>query len=491
MDKKKRVRKLFVLPLIVIGIFVSALFLINENGGAAASNSDPLKREIKISKNVTTEESTIFLPLIARNFPPPPSVFGAETFKFTDPDVIQLAVNAKISWLRIPAFDWSVIEPNAPVGGVHTYDWSQVPESSLENIAANHMYAIAMVQKTPSWAWKIPNKYCGPIAEAQLDDFAAFLQAAVHRYSKPPYNVHYWELGNEPDIDPSLVGSNSGFGCWGDDDDPYYGGGYYAEMLKAAYPAIKAADPDAQVLIGGLLLFCDPNDPDCSDPKPPKFFEGILRNDGGNFFDIVSFHGYAYYSGGLIEDENFPGWDQRGGVVLGKAAFLREVMMNYGVNKPLLHTEGALLCPDTNTLNCDETYQDIKADYVVRLFTRVLADDFAGSIWFTLEGGGWRGSGLIGDASDPNPSYKVIKFMTRELADAQFLGKPLGSGGELRAYSFRVPGKRVWVVWSVDELTHNLTLPSGYTQVYDKFGDPVTVSGDVLEVKSPVYVELP
>ena len=39
-------------------------------------------------------------------------------------------------------------------------------------------------------------------------------------------------------------------------NDPYYGGGYYAEMLKIVYPQIKAADPEAQILIGGLLLFC-------------------------------------------------------------------------------------------------------------------------------------------------------------------------------------------------------------------------------------------
>ena len=34
------------------------------------------------------------------------------------------------------------------------------------------------------------------------------------------FDVHYWELGNEPDVDPILVNSSSGFGCWGDIDDP-------------------------------------------------------------------------------------------------------------------------------------------------------------------------------------------------------------------------------------------------------------------------------
>jgi hypothetical protein len=79
----------------------------------------------------------------------------------------------------------------------------------------------------------------------------------VARYSVPPYNVKYWELWNEPDVDPALAGLIGGdipFGCWGDSTDPYYGGGYYAEMLKAVYPRIKAADPQAQVARGRIAL---------------------------------------------------------------------------------------------------------------------------------------------------------------------------------------------------------------------------------------------
>ena len=64
---------------------------------------------------------------------------------------------------------------------------------------------------------------------------------AVERYSAPPYNVIYWEVGNEPDIDPSLVDGDEIYGCWGDKTDAYYGGGYYAEVLKQVYPAVKKA----------------------------------------------------------------------------------------------------------------------------------------------------------------------------------------------------------------------------------------------------------
>ena len=449
--------------------------------------------------SLAAETTSVYLPLVMRDFPSPPTVFGGHVSTFTDPALIQLAEEARVSWVRLSAFDWSKIEPNPPVNGMHTYDWSSVPEDSLRNIAASHMYAIAVVLNTPSWAQKYAGATCGPPAQDKLSDYAAFLQAAVQKYGASPYNVRYWELGNEPDVDPSLVPPDLGFGCWGDDDDPYYGGGYYADMLKVVYPAIKAVDPSAQVLNGGLLLDCDPADQDCDHATgkdiPPRFFEGILRNGGGDFLDAVNFHGYAYIWKGEIVDEEHPSWDQRGGVVLGKAAFLQEVMQQYGVDKPLLDTEGALLCPEWNHTDCDPptaAYEDAKADYVVWLYTRTLADNFMGTVWYTLSGGGWRNAGLIGDTGNPTSAYYAFKFIAAELAGAEYTGQPSGLDSALRGYIFRKPdGTSVWVVWAVDNAAHTLTLPEGYTQVYDKVGASLSVSTDTLDVKSPVYIEVP
>ena len=76
----------------------------------------------------------------------------------------------------------------------------------------------------------------------------------VERYGSPPYNVKYWELGNEPDAAWQHIASDSVFGCWGDVNAPFYGGQHYGEMLKEVYPQIKSTDPDAHVVVGGLLL---------------------------------------------------------------------------------------------------------------------------------------------------------------------------------------------------------------------------------------------
>ena len=446
------------------------------------------------SSQIVVSENTIYLPLITRNYPPPPTIFGGQVSSFTNTALIQLASDARLSWVRIDAFKWNEIEPIEPVNGNHTYDWSHVPETSLQNIAANNMYAIAVVHMTPDWAQKYAGVSCGPIKQENLADFAVFLQAAVKRYSRPPYRVHYWELGNEPDIDYGLVTPDSGYGCWGKDSDPYYGGGYYAEMLQVVYHAIKAVDPQAKILIGGLLLDCDPNDADCKNPKPAKFLEGILRHGGGNYFDIVSFHGYAQFKDGIPDDENYLSWNERGGVVLGKVNFLNEVLNRFGVNKPLLLTEGGLTCPSWNRTDCDppgEQFEDIKADYVVWLYTRGLAKNLLGSVWYTFDTVNWRSGSLIGQVANPNPAYDAFKFITSELSNVTYLGQPLESSNPLRSYEFLGLGKHVWVIWSPDGSSHELTLPSGYTHIYNKFGNPMSVSGSVINVNSPIYIELP
>ena len=162
------------------------------------------------------------------------------------------------------------------------------------------------------------------------------MEEAVTRYSKPPYNVKYWELGNEPDVDPANMPPNAVYGCWGNINDPYYGGGYYAELLKAIYPRIKVADPDAQVLIGGLLLDCDPTNPPIDantglprNCTPSRFLEGILLNGGGEFFDSVSFHAYDYYGSNLGEYSNanwHSSWNTTGPVLTAKVNYLRKLL---------------------------------------------------------------------------------------------------------------------------------------------------------------------
>ena len=432
------------------------------------------------------QNQTAHLPLIAMNHPLPPPIFGTE-MKSTSVQSAELADDAGVNWLRFSAFDWDRIQPTS----ASPYYWQAVDESSLKNAADKGLEIIATIKYAPEWAQKVPGSFCGPIKQDALDEYARFLSALVRRYSQAPYYIQYWELGNEPDVDPMLVGPRHVFGCWGNENDPYYGGGYYAEMLKAAYPAIKAADPRAQVLIGGLLLDCDPtHPPQGKDCKPAKFLEGILRNGGGDYFDIVSFHGYPLYDGSLQWDEHFPSWEARGGVVLGKIDFLREVMASYGVDKTLMHTEGALLCHHNSPM-CNppepEFYQD-QADYVVWLYVRNWAQDLQATIWYQFEGPGWRHGGLLDGDQQPKPAYDALQFLSQELDGAKY-NQAVTAYPSLEAHEFSAPGKKVWVLWAPDEQPHTITLPASADRVFDKYGNQLVPTDNTISILHPTYIE--
>ena len=97
-----------------------------------------------------------------------------------------------------------------------------------------------IVRSTPAWAQQVAGCRAARSSLQPLMRLLALCMIWSARYSVPPYNVHMWEIGNEPDVG-SICGGDSEFGCWGNPADAYYGGGAYGEMLKRVYPGIKQA----------------------------------------------------------------------------------------------------------------------------------------------------------------------------------------------------------------------------------------------------------
>ena len=418
-------------------------------------------------------------------------LFGVEPHHPSNDVILGRLVDSGSRIIRYGSVLWSDVEPQP---GTYHWDALQNMDAALSSLGSQGFEIILVVRGTPEWAQKVPGASCGPVAPEQLGAFANFMFALVQRYSQPPYNVHYWEIGNEPDVDPSVVGGDSGFGCWGDKNDPDYGGGYYAEMLKVVYPTIKSADPSAQVLNGGLLMDCDPtNPPEGADCHSTKFFDGMIRNGAADYLDIVNFHGYPPYTGSLKMDEEYPGWVARGGVVTGKIDYLREVMGRYGVEKPLFLTESSLLCPEWNQRDClppDDTFYQAQADYVVRLLVRNWALDIRGTIWYDFEGQGWRYASLLGpDPDNPKPAFDAFRYLNAKLAGLIYTGEVNLAPG-VQAYTFENADRQTWVVWSRDETPQQIPLPENLTGIYDRNGNAITPQADGIVVTSPIYIDL-
>ena len=470
------------------GVFVLILALLLSSTGGPAAQASPSRQEG--APDQPQVNGHYFFPYVGRARVG--IVYGSEIGSLSNQASVNRADEANLLWVRNVVLNWKTIEPvrtDPP-----TYDWSKVNESGLINASVKGLNVIATVKYTPEWAHKYPGYSCGPMAEDQIPAYAQFIHAAVERYSAPPYNVKYWELGNEPDVGRDGSNQNWAYGCWGEWTDPFFGGGYYATMLKQAYPAVKLADPQSRVLIGGLLLSCDRNYAPANSPciLPSYFFEGILAGGGGDYFDIVSYHGYPVYYGGKFHDEDFATWATTGGVVLGKANFLRQVMAQYNVNKPLLLTEGGLIC-STNwspaeCTNPAPAFFESQADYVPWLYARTKAEGFLGTVWYVMDGPGWLNGGLLDAAQQPRPAYQALQALIPLLDRTVYTGRvELFSG--VNGYQFSKKGKTVWVLLPADQASKTIDIPVTASNVLDKYGSPIQPQNGQVTTSSPIYIE--
>ncbi len=459
------------------------------------------RRTTRINHAAGLDPATIYLPIITRGFPED-TLFGIETGSVTISGGFGRIQESQSTWIRRGGIRWSELEPTegTPLGNIDLSGLDQ----ELANASSAGIKVILVVQSTPEWAQAIPSYPCGPVRPEKLPALANFLSQLVERYSSPPFNVKYWELWNEPDIDPALIADpENGFGCWGDNTDPFYGGGEYTDMLTWAYPAIKAADPDAQVLIGGLLLNCDPDLPGgCNGPhgsNPSKFLEGILDhhglNDGKNFFDGISFHAYDYYLN--IESQyNNPNWgtawNTSGPVLIAKADYLRDILDTYGTpEKYLLNTESAILC---QTCTDDAVFETTKARYLVQNYVAAIKLDLRANIWYSIFG--WRNSGLIRPDLTTLPAYEAFVFARETLGRPTPLGDIRSSDVSdttgITGARFLRGDQEIWVIWSQDGNAHPVTMALGTpAAIYDTFGVLQLLSPTVVVDLGPKYIIWP
>ncbi len=397
------------------------------------------------------------------------TIFGVEMYQITTKGGLQQMNEAGITWIRhndlrsdLPtnALIWAAVETSKKVR-----NWNEMSglETQLKNAAAYDKKVILIVRSTPKWASINDQSPCGPIKPGEYAAFGEFMYDAVKRYSDPKYNVKYWELYNEPDF--PLNTNNRPFGdphgCWGNASDPYNNGEAYGDMLKVVYPKIKEADPEATVLIGGLLLDCDPrpNQPEnkslCEIEKPtytsqPKFLEGILLSGAGNSFDGVSFHAYDYFpywvgNFGMFYNEGWgTEWNTTGPVLSAKTEFIKEVLGKYGAaGKDLYNTESAVLntIPKYNGIGiCDDpfdpNYENTKGSHIVQTYTLAKVLGLRANIYFHTKG--WRCSALVDDNNTPiQPGYDSYSFTSEKLRYSTFIKRNFELWTERK--SLRIP----------------------------------------------------
>jgi hypothetical protein len=446
------------------------------------------------------DDSYLYLPIVAGS-PPWPSPFGVEPVSsmLLGRQFYTRTVELGAGWTRLETrVSWMVLQPdeNGPI----QWDLLATFEAELHTLNAAGIKPLVTVTDSPAWARVDANKPCSAIRADHFAAFAEFMRQLVERYREPEFNVRDWEIGNEPDVDPDLVDPTSPFGCWGDSDDPYYGGRHYGEMLKVVAPVIRAADAKARIWNGGLLL----NSPStqgvsCSQPgycRPELFLEGILLSGAASSIDVLAYHAYPYFNEhqpGVDQDNGIVtnAWYYWGGLFVGKATFIRQTLQAYGVEKPLVINETSLICK-YGCVPANEVFFQRQADFLVRGYVRALANNITGMAWYTLEGPGWYDSGLL-NYIHPKPAYRAYKHLTERLRYSRLLG-PVSYGTDIEAYAFDVRPNKVQVIWTkIDQALPVLVPGEKYLAAYNWDGavlTPTLVGPDYQFTAgfSPIYV---
>ena len=208
---------------------------------------------------------------------------------------------------------WSDIEPTDGQWQFTAYD-GLVKRATDANIPLLGILAYAMKRVAvaaadmPGDPWAL--SFCPP---DDIEQFATFAGTVAARYPQ----VRYWEIWNEPNTDY----------FWRPSPDP----ARYVELLGRSYATIKAANPQAVVLVGGLATGSGGGQ-----VSPASFLESIYLDGGKNYFDAVGFHPYnldaspdsflADYANSVhsvmtrFEDGNKPIWVTEIGWIAGTGA---------------------------------------------------------------------------------------------------------------------------------------------------------------------------
>jgi hypothetical protein len=433
----------------------------------------------------STIPKIVYLPIIHKK-PATLNPFGVESHQAFDPGsvITNYTTGVHANYARLnDRISWRELQPDEN----DSVNWDLLAgfESELRTLRAMNITPIIIVDDYPRWTTIFPTS-CGPLLPERYDDFALFMQALVARYSTPEFNVHIWEMGNEPDVDPDTVALDSDFGCWGDADDPFYNGRAYGEMLMTITPLIRAADPSAQVWIGGLLLD-SPYTEDGNIGQPEDFFRGILEAGAAPYFDMVAYHAYLGYNSLHLDEDilDTTKWVEWGGILRGKASFLRSIMAEYQVDKPVFITETSQLCGwcASDPATYLPGLYDMQANMPARSFPRAMAADISGFIWYPLEERFWQYSSLLDQWMLPKPAYDAYQTFNAMVANAEFIGFAFYELG-IEAYTFHKDAARIDIIFAVEDVSYTISVPQlNFIAAYDRFGiliTPTIAGSDIL-----------
>lgn len=186
---------------------------------------------------------------------------------------LQLVKDAGFDWVK-QRFEWRYMEQKAK-GQI---EWLRA-DQIVQAINEKGLKVIARIDNQPEWATKEPyGEATAPPDNPQ--DFADFVGKLAERYKEgSPYGrIHAYEIWNEPNLSRE----------WGNRAPS---ASEYVELLKAAYTAIKKADPSAVVIAGSLSPTTAP--PPIAVPDM-DYLKQMYAAGAKDYFDVLGVHAAGF-----------------------------------------------------------------------------------------------------------------------------------------------------------------------------------------------------
>jgi hypothetical protein len=341
-------------------------------------------------------------------------------------------------WL-VWLLEWKLAEPSKG-----NYDWYGL-DQLLGYAESMDLQVILRVSSAPSWARSSPQEGAPPDNMNDLGDFMYAL--ASHARGK----VAGYVIWNEPNLPYE----------WGGSPSP----AQYVSMLRAVYPRVKAADPDAAVITSGMATTGGGGGAACGVGggiaamevtaytqelyasgviNDLDFICGIYRNGGKDYFDVLGSHPYGF----AYEPERNP--SSVSGLAFRRVEQQRSLMERQGDgNKQIWAIEfGWILDPgpscygygDWGTRTWQIVSESTQADYLVRAYLYALYNwpwmgamnlfnmDFATIYWYDYcEPVRWYSITYRANHQDPGNSpilYRQAFYALQAMGKEMEIGPP-------------------------------------------------------------------
>ncbi len=171
--------------------------------------------------------------------------------------VLDLIAEGGFAWVR-QRFPWQEIEP-AP----GEYRWERWDEI-VAGAQARDLKILAVLDGAPAWAGSPPD----------LEAFAAFAGAFAARYGD---EITYYQIWHNPNLGDA----------WDGAADPYA----YTALLAKSAGAIRAADPGARIVLGGLAPTVEVGERNYAEDV---FLEMLYVAGAAPYFDVVAVQPYGF-----------------------------------------------------------------------------------------------------------------------------------------------------------------------------------------------------